>query len=56
MFAPFIIANVAVRSRQSILNALTDRLREATVAENYACLLDSCIECQHIYAPQIEDQ
>lgn len=37
------------KSRSEILNAVSDRLSQATPAENYACLLDSCIEAQVLY-------
>ncbi|PPQ73088.1 hypothetical protein CVT26_014738 [Gymnopilus dilepis] len=35
--------------RSDILKAVTSRLSEATPADNYACLLDACIEAQELY-------
>jgi len=36
-------------SRAVISSAVTDRLSQATPSENYACLLDACIEAQVLY-------
>ena len=33
-------------SRSAILTAVMERLSEATPSDNYACLLDACIEAQ----------
>jgi len=33
-------------SRSAILTAIMERLSEATPSDNYACLLDACIEAQ----------
>ncbi|KAF8898451.1 Spc7 kinetochore protein-domain-containing protein [Infundibulicybe gibba] len=35
--------------RDVILKAVTDRLSQASISENYACLLDACIEAQEEY-------
>ncbi|GLB36475.1 putative spc7 kinetochore protein [Lyophyllum shimeji] len=35
--------------RDIIINAVTDRLSQASPVDNYACLLDACIEAQEIY-------
>ncbi|RDB29117.1 hypothetical protein Hypma_015188 [Hypsizygus marmoreus] len=35
--------------RQTIHNAVTDRLSQASAGDNYACLLDACIEAQELY-------
>jgi hypothetical protein len=35
-------------SRSAILTAVMERLSEATPSDNYACLLDACIEAQEI--------
>ncbi|KAF8078326.1 Spc7 kinetochore protein-domain-containing protein [Lyophyllum atratum] len=35
--------------RDIIANAVTDRLSQASPEDNYACLLDACIEAQEIY-------
>ncbi|KAF9535483.1 Spc7 kinetochore protein-domain-containing protein [Crepidotus variabilis] len=35
--------------RSTVMKAVMDRLSQATPAENYACLLDACIEAQDVY-------
>ncbi|CAA7258736.1 unnamed protein product [Cyclocybe aegerita] len=35
--------------RSEILKSVMDRLSQATPSENYACLLDACIEAQELY-------
>jgi kinetochore protein Spc7/SPC105 len=32
-----------------ILKAVTERLQQASLEDNYACLLDACIEAQDTY-------
>jgi kinetochore protein Spc7/SPC105 len=32
-----------------ILKAVTERLQQASLEDNYACLLDACIEAQDMY-------
>ena len=36
-------------SRTEVLKTVMTRLSQATPAENYACLLDACIEAQEVY-------
>jgi len=36
-------------SQSEISQALSERLSQATPSDNYACLLDACIEAQEIY-------
>jgi len=37
------------RRRSAVLKAVMDRLSQVTPAQNYACLLDACIEAQEVY-------
>ncbi|KAF9458347.1 Spc7 kinetochore protein-domain-containing protein [Collybia nuda] len=36
-------------NREAIIEGVTNRLAQASPADNYACLLDACIEAQDIY-------
>jgi hypothetical protein len=42
--------NLPFTRRDTIFNAVKGRLRQATPADNHACLLDACIEAMDQYA------
>ena len=44
----FLMANY-LRRGSAILKAVMDRLSQVTPGQNYACLLDACIEAQDVY-------
>jgi kinetochore protein Spc7/SPC105 len=48
MQAPVQPADIS-SSPSAIMKAVMERLSQATPSDNYACLLDACIEAQDVY-------
>jgi len=46
---PFRLILTSNSSQSEISQALSERFSQATPSDNYACLLDACIEAQEVY-------